>query len=421
MRTILPLLYLLLWMPTALLATVRDWPGAAPCNLSFMECLNAAQAGDTIRLYTNGPISDRIVIERPVSLVAAPGYQPVFNATENHAFSISSAAPFSLTLSGLRFVGSSVYVGFYGTGAGDVVLEGLSFTGNASTVQTQIGVQMQQTGAQRSRLRVLRSRFQIGSDAGAPYSIALFGSSNAGLDVQIEDNRFAPEPQAMGANAHLAVFALLSGNSRYDLAFRRNQILPAAALPARRYANGIEWDTIDASTVYMQLSDNLFVLDSIDGAGGAAISAGGTNGGSVDLRAINNTVLGAYNALAFRANVSGRVDNSLISGVVRLHEGQAAISAFQFRNNLMVDIAQSSSWSIPLGTLTLPAQVSPLGVPLPGSPLIDGGSDSARAEAGPGNYTAPVPRDGWGLPRVEGAHIDIGAFEGERIYYDGAE
>lgn len=416
---LIALLLLALQAQTAV-AVVRDWPGAA-CHASFADCLNVSLAGDTIMIHSNGPISDRVLIERPVSLIAAPGFQPLFTSTENHAISVYTAAAWTLTLRGLHFVNGSVYLGLYGTGAGDARFEQLSFVGNASTVQTQIGIQMQQVGAQRSRISISRSQFVIGSDNQAPMSIALFGSTNAGLTLLIDDNRFRPESVAIGPNAHRVLLAQLSGNAVFDGAFRRNQILPATLLPSRRYANGVEWNTIDNSTVNFLVQDSVFVLDAVQGAGGTALSAGGTNGGTVNVRGINNSILGAYNAWAFRANCNGRLDNTLVSGVFRLHDGQAPASAFQFRNNLIFDVAQSSSWAIPVGSLSAAPQIDAIGQPLPGSPLMDAGSAVARAESGPGNFTVPEPRDAWGLPRVEGASLDIGAFEGERVYYDGAE
>ena len=102
--------------------------------------------------------------------------------------------------------------------------------------------------------------------------------------------------------------------------------------------------------------------------------------------------------------------------------GTAPAANFPQRNNLVFSYPIASNWAIAPGTLTTdPLLSATSGLPRLASPVIDAGSNTARSETGPGSYGALAPRDANGLRRLEGAQIDIGAFEGERLFYYGAE
>lgn len=399
--------------------TVRLWPGAAPCDTDFSTCLASAQAGDTLRIVSNQVIADRIGIERALSIEAAPGVSATFTATQAHTISIPGNAPWLVSLRGLRFVGGTLSLGISGNQAGELRLEGLRFQGQATNAQAQVYWQLNDGTSARSRVIIRRCEFEIGSDNNAPYSIVQFGGSSAGMDVTVEDNRFRPEPVAIAQSNHRVWFANVEGTGTWDVVFRRNRVLPATALPARRFANGIEINTTGTVGVNLLVHDNLFALDDVAGAGGVAVSAGGSIG-QVQIRVLNNTIMNAYTAIAFRANVFGRYDNNIAANGFRLFDGQALAANFERRGNL--DFGYSfSSWPTAAGTLTVDPQLSPFGQPLPGSPVLNAGSDSARSETGPGAFAAIAALDAQGLRRIEGAHVDIGAYEGERIHYDGAE
>lgn len=399
-------------------ATV-DYPGPAPCDAYFSTCLVSVPTGGTLRIVSSQEIADRIALERPVSIEAAPGVDAVFTSVQSHSISVPGTAPWSVNLRNLRFVSGTLVVGIYGSQAGDLRLEGLSFSGNASNAQAQLYLQVDAATSARSRLAVRHCEFEIGSDNGAPFSIVQFGGGTAGMEMQVEDNRFRPEPVAIAQSSHRAWFANVDGSGNWDIVFRRNRILPANALPSRRFASGIEINTLGTVGVNLLVHDNLFALDQVAGAGGTAVSAGGSSG-QVQVRVLNNTITDAYNATSFRANVFGRYDNNLAMNGFRLHDGAALAANFTRRGNLQFGFALSE-WPVAPGTLTVDPQLGANGQPLPTSPAINAGNDAARAETGPGTFGAPAPIDAQGLRRTEGAHIDIGAYEGERIHYDGAE
>lgn len=401
--------------------TLRLWPGAAPCDAGFEACLAAVPAGGTLRIVSNQTISDRIGVERALSIEAAPGVSAVFTATQGHTILIPGNAPWVVGLRNLRFQGGSVFISIGGNQAGELIMEALSFRGHAANAQTQVYWQFEPTPTARSRIVLRRCEFEIGSDNGAPFSISQFGAAASGMEIIVEDNRFRPEPVVLAQTFHRAWFANVDGGGPWDIVFRRNRVVPAAGAPApgRRYANGIEINTTGNPNVNLAVHDNLFILDQVAGAGGTAVSAGGS-GGSVQARVINNTILDAYNAISFRPNVSGRYDNNIAANGFRMQDGMAAAANFQRRGNLDFSFAQSN-WPTAPGTLTVDPQLSAEGQPLPGSPVLNAGSDVARGETGPGTQGVLAALDLQGLRRIEGAHVDIGAFEGERIHYDGAE
>lgn len=402
--------------------TLRLWPGAAPCDAGFEACLAAVPAGGTLRIVSNQTIADRIGVERALSIEAAPGVSAVFTATQGHTFLIPGNAPWTVALRNLRFQNGSVFISLGGNQSGELIMEALSFRGHAANAQTQVYWQFDPATTARSRILLRRCEFEIGSDNGAPFSISQFGAAAGGMEIIVEDNRFRPESVPIAQSFHRAWFANVDGGGPWDIVFRRNRVLPSRVetTPPRRYASGIEINTTGNPNVNLAVHDNLFILDQVAGAGGTAISAGGSTG-TLQARVINNTILNAYNAIGFRANVSGRYDNNIAANGFRLHEGQASAASFQRRGNLEFNFGQSSNWSTAPGTLTLDPQLSAEGQPLPSSPVLNAGSDVARGETGPGTQGALAALDVQGLRRIEGAHIDIGAFEGERIHYDGAE
>lgn len=400
-------------------AQTVNWPGSAPCDSYFSTCLASVPAGGTLRIVSSQTIADRIFVQSAVSIEAAPGVSAIFTSADSHSVSVPGTSPWTVSLRNLHFAGGTLVVDISGSQPGDLRLEGLSFRGNAANAQAQLYLRINAATSARSRLVVRGCEFEIGSDNGAPFSIAQFGGGTAGMEMQVEDNRFRPEPVAIAQSLHRAWFANVGGSGNWDIVFRRNRILPANVLPARRYASGIEISTTGTVGINLLVHDNLFALDQVAGSGGYAISTGGSTG-QVQARVLNNTINNAYYATNFQSNVFGRFDNNLVANGFRLHDGTALAANFTRRGNLEFGYAMSN-WATAPGTLTVDPQLGVNGQPLPTSPAINAGSDAARAETGPGTFGAPAPIDAQGLRRLEGAHIDIGAFEGERIHYDGAE
>ncbi|MGE4070783.1 MAG: choice-of-anchor Q domain-containing protein [Lysobacterales bacterium] len=401
-------------------AATLDWPGPPPCNSTLMSCADFAQAGDTLRIVSSATVGERLQIFKPLSIVTAPGVSLTLTSTESHLMSINSAVPWMVEISGIQIVGGSWFFAVNGAQPGELTLQQLSFRGHATGASTQLQVSMNQTGSARSQVRIRRSQFEIGSDNAAPNSLIVYGSGSSGGQILIEDNRFRPEGVVMAQSAHKALHGVLGGSGVWEAVIRRNQMLPAVATPSRRYASGVEVASVDSASVNLLLHDNLMLLDQIAGAGRYGILLGGS-GGQMSARVLNNTIVNAYTVLGFYANSSGQFDNNIVSGGFRFYEGAAPAGNFLQRGNLIFGMSETSSWPIAPGTLIVDPMLSAQGSPLPGSPVIDAGSDLARGASGPGTLGVPEAFDALHLRRLEGAQVDIGAFEGERLFYDGAE
>lgn len=402
------------------LAAIRTWPGTAPCAGSFVDCLASAQAGDTVRIVSTATIPDQIALTLPVSIETAPGASATFTSTTAHTFTLPGSAPWTATLRGLKFVGGTLRFTLNGAQAGELRLEQLSISGNASGQQMQINFNLAQSTSARTLINIKGCDFEMGSDPGVSNSISQFGNSTGGIDFIVEDSLFRPEAVVVAQTFQRALSLSAGGNSGWDVVFRRNQVLQAATTPVRGYASGVAVNSGDNVNVNLLVHDNAFVLDDVAGGGGTAVLAGGSTG-VFQVRVINNTILHAYYAAAFSPNASGRFDNNVLAFGFRMHEGSAPAASFTQRGNLIFGYPNASNWPTAPGTLTVDPLLSANGLPRTGSPVIDVGSTAARGETGPGSYGALEARDANGLRRVEGAQIDIGAFEGERLFYDGLE
>ncbi len=75
-------LLVLLLFPVTASATIYRWPDVAPpCNTATLQaCIYAVGSGDTVQVQTSSTIDLSgalyLYIDRPLSLVAAPGYRP---------------------------------------------------------------------------------------------------------------------------------------------------------------------------------------------------------------------------------------------------------------------------------------------------------------------------------------------------------
>lgn len=402
--------------------TLREWPGAPPCAGTFNECLAAVPAGGTVRIVASSTIAERFTLNRSLTIEAAPGVIAAFTADETHLIDINATQPWAVTLRRIFIDGGSLDAVINGGQPGELTLEASKFRGNAADSQSQLGVVNRPANSGRSRLVIRRCEFEIGSDNNAFTSIRHSGAGTGGMEVLVEDNRFRPEPVVMVETSHRAWYGSMSGSGSWQFVFRRNRILPAidAPAPGRRYAGGFEVYNFDTVHIDLAVHDNLIMLDRVAGAGGKAVSGGGASGGTVQARVVNNTIIDATYASAFGPNVSGRWDNNIAVNGFRIHDGSAPSSNFQRRGNLEFGY-DHTGWPTAPGTVTSDPQLAPDGRPRPGSPALNAGSNLARNETGPGLLGVPADLDLDGLRRTEGGEIDIGAYEGERIHYDGIE
>ena len=71
-------------------ATTYTWPGAAPCGGLLQACIDATTNGDRVEIASATINEDISLYDRDLTLVAAPGFKPVFGA--GHWASVTSSA-----------------------------------------------------------------------------------------------------------------------------------------------------------------------------------------------------------------------------------------------------------------------------------------------------------------------------------------
>jgi len=395
-------------------ATVFTWPGPAPCHQALNDCLASAQSGDTVQIAGRQTISAALSLNAAVSIVALPGGEAFFDVDATHFIQLPGTAPWTMNLRGLRFRKGTLTIRINGTQPGTLALEQLTMVQEATGGTRQLTLLPQQTSSAVTTVVVRNSSFESGTQAGAFMSILVFGSNAGLLQLTVEDCRFFPENIAMTPTTHSAL--TIASPAEFELVFRRNQVLRAHTL-SRGFASGVALNNNGGSTSRALIHDNLLLLDGDAGAGGTGVLAQGP----MDIRVLNNTIDFAYNSLAFGAQVSGRIDNNIFSQAFRWHDGPAPETNFQMRGNLVFGMLNPSNWPLPPGTVTSDPQLTNAGMLRPASPAINAGSNAARSEAGPGAQSAPEALDVLRQRRVAGAQIDIGAVEGERVFYAGWE
>jgi hypothetical protein len=66
--------------PAQGVGVVHDYPGPAPCATTLQACIDGAASGDTIRIVTDTPIHEGIMVEKSLELTAGAGFHPVIGA-----------------------------------------------------------------------------------------------------------------------------------------------------------------------------------------------------------------------------------------------------------------------------------------------------------------------------------------------------
>ena len=94
-------LLLLAGLSLPAMASVRIWPGSAPCNSTLQACINAATSGDTVLIATNTPINENLTINKSLVLKAQTGYKPAF-ASGKAITGESSLSGWSVEIAGLN-------------------------------------------------------------------------------------------------------------------------------------------------------------------------------------------------------------------------------------------------------------------------------------------------------------------------------
>ena len=363
---------------------VHVWPSSPPCNGTLQACIDAAGSGDEIRIATNGAIAETVGFSKSLTLRAQTGYQPVFSLGGITATTGSSGSQ-RIRVEGLGFEQSVVFLSQASTGSTTFEVVGNTFHGGA----TALGGNLPGAGA---------ASFVVSANTMSDLlnSGVVVGSLTNSLTGSITDNSFT---MLVGANPAIE----LRDHTTTDVV--RNRISgPQTAIHL----------TGDLSA---RVVGNLVV-----GPGGSppAIVDGiqvrpGPQGPMVDI--VNNTIVGWDEGIWLD---DGPQNDRLIHGVIannlithnRIGVTNSSVltqaQTMGFVNNLFfANSGANVSYTLGLGLVTWiedPLYVSSSDHHLQlASPAIDGGDDAFAPE--------DVTTDLDGNPRIQGAAIDVGAYE----------
>lgn len=359
------------------------YPGAAPCNTTLQACITGAASGDVVEIATNTPIDEDLAINKSLTLRPAAGYSSTIGA---------GATIRSVNFDDLGLLGDSR----------TLVIEGLTF--NQARIDGLVS-----DGSNHSvtiRNNILFLEFDSNNTA------AVKIDARVPMTGVVSGNRITSIGQGIAARA------ITAPAEAVDFLFERNVI--DTSLPSESNT-GIELDFRGFGTYSVRAHSN--VIDRVGGCncgGNSGISLWVLQTPVVDASITNNTVNGTQTAKGFAmrvddpgANVTINLFNNIASfgdraGFEILNLGGGAISFAADQNDSHGNANPDNFAGLPSGTVrnTNPQYVNAGAGDLrlqPTSPLINSGVD-----APPGGTSA---LDADGAARIQGAAIDIGAYE----------
>lgn len=401
---ILPLALLLL-APLSAHAVIQ-WPGAPPCDATLQACVTAAAAGETIEVSASTPISESITIEKSLVLMGNGFPSPPHIAAGNYVMALSPATgDHHVRIENLILDDGWIGIAHGTTGTFDVEVVGNSLY---STGSEAIRVWTGTSGPPRGPLvfDLAFNDIAMPNGGGERYGILLDVSMATQVTgtVRRNDVDFGANDQGGAmqlANADAAMSLSVTDNVVWGGGFDRGIFI---------YQYG------DLGSIDALVAGNIVTGATIgEGRTGTGIALYG-NGGSLDFDAVNNTAAGNEVGLYVTgrpdlgASVTGLIANNVFTdnSIFGFGVETALWPSVANRNNL--DSGNGISGEGPTydpgpGTVTAPGQFDAGNFyrPLPTSPVRDAGDSSAVPVA--------MVIDFSGNPRIEGAAVDIGAYE----------
>jgi hypothetical protein len=373
-----------------------------PCDATstLQQCVDGANSGDTVEIATNGPIAEAISFAKSLTLQAAQGFTPVFSAGQ----SISAASS--------------------STGSSFIAIEGLTLTNGTISVT--------QNSASPLNVQVLRNTIELGDPHAPAISVLAPAGTLGTIMFDVSANTVAvpsgsiPTPSGIlvsftsstiaNANGRIANNSIvMQGSSGYGIYV--NIILSPGGNPSSLdlianhvsgtgYPDGILLDAGVSGPTSLRVLDNL-----VTGQGGESGAPGAivvdAFGGMLTAFVVNNTVAGNDEGIVMGTlaggMLSGLAANNIVTGNSQVGF-EIDSSSVTNRNNLVFG-NHTDSFTAGPGTVTAdPVFVGSGDFHLrTGSPAIDAGDD--------GSLPADLTTDLDGNPRIQGAHVDIGAYE----------
>jgi len=362
-----------------------QWPDTAfPCNGTLQACIDGAGPEDTVEIATNVPIAETIQAFGSVDLLAAPGFTPVFAAGHSVGVSAVGADDTFVRIQGLTLTDGRIIVGNVGTGAQSVQI--LDNTILAYGVFSAITATTSATGPLVVRIEGNDVRPSVGAGS----AIRVFAQQGfASADVL--DNEIAMPVDAGTVGILLEVE---DGALTVDVIGNRIQ--------GSGFGYGVRHRLFDTTVLDSRVLGNLVVGANLVDCFGIAVE-GFTSDGQRDVLIGNNTLLGNRTGVLVEGSDAEIVNNLFHTHAVGV---EVASTGTSNRHNMLwssgTDFVGTTAG--PGTTFEGPSFVGPDDYRLaPGSNGIDEGDSSA--------VPPELATDLAGAPRIQGAAVDIGAYE----------
>ncbi len=311
-----------LWCGAVSAAT---WPGPAPCNTTLQACIDATAAGDTVNVASSAVIDESLIVNKPLALLAAPGFRPVLAVDRVIGGNVNVAGSWSWRVEGFELRRGFVGLTVSGGGTANVAIrrvrvrEALSGAAevslfNNSTASVNYDLAQNELdyswstfdGALRSALQVLDRT--TGSSQGLirENRIVARGSQAIGILISTEDRNhvgYVLGNHVLGGNRGSILLrqgSLVSATGGSLRARVLNNVVRSST-PSARDADGIAIDIYDGSASSLLVWHNT-VVDAFRGVNLYADAAATSLSGSIDRNLFADLTLngvrrsGAFNA-----------------------------------------------------------------------------------------------------------------------------
>jgi hypothetical protein len=390
--------------------SVLSWPGSGGCGGTLQACIDIAPIGATIDLVPTAAIAENLSFGKSLTLRGRGAARTQFADGRRINVSSTGSADLVLRLQDLGFENGRIEVNHGSSGRAQVEISGLRMRANRASEHSGIIVEL---GSSSSTLvhEVLIENNDVELIAptlfDAGIELRVFGSGRRAV-FDVRHNRIRAGAAGDGIGLQFDV----AGGADVDVIAHANEIQGAFSR-ALRVSEGRFSST--ASTLRADVVSNALVGSGNFRGGGLDVV---TNNGTIELEAINNTIVFGNGLVITRWGGTGGTPTGQVSGGI--FNNLIAYTRFGLQNAPSTGGAATVDWNLkwqnnPPGVHTAGANDISVEPQLRSllAPRLSTASPARNAGNGFALLRAPadlILHDADGLRRLVGA-VDIGAFE----------
>lgn len=291
-RTLHGLLALLLLIAAPVHATLRPWPGPAPCDTTLSNCISSASNDDTVQVQTGDPIDETVNVNKPITLTGAPGIRPTLAPGRSIAayYSPGPGIAWSLTIDGFTLLQGAVGVR-PGSGDATITLRNLDiYATTYSFVGGIIGIDNFGTG--HLVYTIERNRVRMNGSVGLQ-GIALTSGNGGTFEGTVHDNRI----ESISTVGDGGIQLIGTTASAPNVKVYSNQISGNIYTGMIFWAAGGSKLTLVNNAMSSTLAANAYGFDVVVG----------------DVAVFNNTFAGFGTGISVNSGITGRLSNNIIA------------------------------------------------------------------------------------------------------------